>query len=236
MHQKTSLFVCVLSMVCLSGCFSFSLFKETTDQTKKETTTSKENIDVKGTIIIDPEQQKEPDPLNPEPELQVVIGGKTIKVPNHSRVELKIDVENEDTTDSVTTMISKFRLDSRHGQLIIWGAVLFAVGLLMMWLGLFKLGTGACIMGGGLIGIAIMVDKYPFLILIFMCMVVIAIAYFIYQSVQVKNEKENGSVLKKVMRAVDLVPEAKDKVKQKLKEDDNSAKIREVTKRIDKSE
>ena len=230
--KKTSLYLTLFISLTLSGCGNFSVFNSKTDENRNEKVTSKENIDVKGTILIDPNEQKEPDPLKPTPPMRVIVGGKTIEVPNHSRVELKIDVENEDTSNTVTTIISKFKLDTKHGQLIIWGAVLFAVGLFLMWMRVFKLGIGACLMGRGMIGIAVLVQQYPQVIFAFMAFVVVGIAYFVWQSLQIEQRKEDAKVLKKVMNAVEVVPEAKEKVKQVLREDDDSAKIREVTKRI----
>ena len=236
MKRLVVIFIC---LCLLSGCWRnpFSRIPkgnkgEATqrDTEKKKTTgTITGEIELPGPELPEDYEDKKP--------LKIKADGVDVELPAGTKGKLKIGAQTNIQTTSLTSMISSWKLNSAPVQLTVFGGILVAVGIGLVIFGMSKIGIACAGMGGSLIACAIMINNYPWVVLIVMGLALVAGGYFLYN--QYKKKKIEGEsvdqmmVLSKLCKLIERMPEdIIDKyIKEPLKEDDDSAVIREITRR-----
>lgn len=233
----TSLVLCLT--LSLGGCGISGLFGSKVpsgnqgEVAQEETTKSKASGNIRGKVKL-PSETVLDKSGRPLPNQTVKIDGIETSIPAGSQGELEIDGDGNTSSYTLNSLLTKWKINSAPTQLFVFGAVLVAIGIVLCYFGAWNLGLGAVVGGFALIGCGILIDKYPFVILIVIGVALIAAGIYIYH--WWKLQKASGAaddrlmVLQKLTSQIDQLSSAdKDKIKAALKEDDLSAKIREVT-------
>jgi hypothetical protein len=233
----TSLILCLT--LSLGGCNFDGIFGKRVPKgnqgqiEQEETTKSKSSGNIKGKVRL-PESPLFDKSGRPLPNQTVKIDGIETSIPAGSQGELELDGDGNVTTYTLNSLLSKWKVNSAPTQLFVFGAVLVAIGIVLCYFGAWRLGIGAVCAGFSLIACGILIDKYPFVILIVIGIALVAAALYVYQWWKLQNTSGKADdrllVLQKLTAQIDLLStEEKAKIKAALKEDDLSAKIREVT-------
>lgn len=233
----TSLLLCLA--LSLGGCGFDGLFGKKVPSgnqgqvEQEETTKSKASGTIRGKVKL-PSEVLVDKSGRPLPNQTVKIDGIETSIPAGSQGELELDGDGNTSTYTLNSLLTKWKVNSAPTQLFVFGAVLVAIGIVLCYFGAWNIGLGAVVGGFALIGCGILIDKYPFVILIVIGVALVAAGLYIYQWWKLQNTTGKAEdrlvVLQKLAAQIDqLSAEEKAKVKAALKEDDLSAKIREVT-------
>lgn len=228
-----------LSLICFGGCSFKGLFGQKVPKgdvgqvQQEETTKLKATGTIKGKIKL-PTETAVDKTGRPLPNQTVKIDGIETSIPAGSQGELELDGDGNSSTYTINSLLSKWKINSAPTQLFVFGAVLVAIGIVLCYFGAWNLGLAAVVGGFSLIGCGIVIDKYPFVILIVIGVALLAAGVYVYH--WWKLQKTTGKaedrllVLQKLTAQIDqLSSEDKAKIKSALKEDDLSSKIREIT-------
>lgn len=231
-------------LICLTGCFSMDFDSpfgrkelpkgnETTVQTQEQRKT-KTRTDISGDISIDPLEMPE---LNPTPPVTLDIFDQKISIPRNSKVNLKVGTKEDEKSYAFMEIFSEYKKNSGPFQLFIFGGILVAIGIALTYFGLWKIGIGTAIAGFSLIGCGVLINTYPWIILIALLVLLGVGAYFVYLKIQsIKKEKENADqleTLKELTNQIGKLPEEElEKIKGALKDSDISSTIRKVTRKV----
>jgi hypothetical protein len=169
--------------------------------------------------------------------LKVRIDGVDMEVPSGTKGKIKVKTRGNTSSDSFMNITSSWKLNSAPVQLFVFGGILVAVGVALMFFGIWKIGLGCVAAGLSLIGCGVLINSYPWIVLIVLGIGLIIGAYYIF--VEYKKHKALNSVDKQdyvLTRLVNLIARLPDETqekyfKQPLREDDKSEVVREITKK-----
>lgn len=232
-----SLILCL--SLAISGCdipgiFGKAIPKGNQGQVEQqETNKSKVVGNIKGKIKL-PEKPILGTNGKPLPNQNVKIDGIEASLPQGSTGELSLSGEGNETTYTLNSLLTKWKINSAPTQLFVFGAVLVAIGVVLCYFGAWTIGLGAVCGGFALIACGILIDKYPFVILIVIGVALVAAAIYVYQWWKLQKTTDDSDnrmlVVQKLTQEIEkLSKEEKDKIKTALKQDDLSAVIRNVT-------
>jgi len=232
----------VLSLT-LSGCDTFSWSQKSripqgnagkaaqTDSEKK-----KVYGDLEGEIEL-PETSPRDKNGKPLPPMTIRIDGVDAELPAGTKGKFKLSASGKTSTTSWTELSSTWKINSAPTQLFVFGGFMVAAGIVLMFFGMWKLGLGVAAGGGALIGCGIMINQYPWVILIVLGVGLLAAGYYIYTEVHKKKLKgentDTNFVLEELINVLSDVPEdiLEKYVKQPLREHDQSSLIRDITRK-----
>jgi hypothetical protein len=171
------------------------------------------------------------------PQMKVRIDGVDMELPAGTKGKFKMSASGKTNTSSFTTIASEWKLNSAPVQLFVFGGIMVAVGGVLIFFGMWKLGIASIISGFSLIGCGIMINQYPWIVLVVIGLGFIAGVVFIWT--QYHKKKAHASVddqeyvLSKLSHAISKMPEEMvDKyIKDPLRKDDKSDLIREITRK-----
>lgn len=223
----------------ISGCGITGLFGQKVPSgnqgqvEQEETTKSKVSGNIRGKVKL-PEAPILDKSGRPLPNQTVKIDGIETSLPAGSQGELELDGDGNASTYTLNTLLTKWKVNSAPVQLFVFGSVLVAIGIVLCYFGAWGLGIAAAAAGLSLIACGILIDKYPFVVLIVVGVALVAAGLYIYQWWRLQNTSNKADdrllVLQKITQQIEnLSAEEKDKIKKALKEDDLSSKIREIT-------
>lgn len=230
------LFCCMFLFGCENNPFRRIPTGNKGEATQQDTEKRKVIGEITGEIELPDSPELDERGLERKP-MKVKADGVDIELPAGTKGKLKIGVSGNTTTTSLTSMMSSWKVNSAPVQLMVFGGICVAVGVGLMFFGMWKLGIACSGMGGSLIACAILINNYPWVVLIIIGLCIIAGIYFLYN--QYKKKKSEGDnidymmVLTKLSTLIDKMPEdiIEKYIKTPLKEDDDSLIIREITRR-----
>lgn len=165
------------------------------------------------------------------------IDGIDGEVPAGTKAKVKMSAKGKATTSSFTEIASSWKINSAPVQLFVFGGIMVAVGCVLMFFGMWYLGMGVSIGGGALIGCGILINEFPWVILIVIGVGILAAGYYIYTEVKKKKvlgeNRDKGFVLEELVDAVSNLPDdvLEQYIKKPLREHDDSVLIREITRK-----
>jgi len=165
------------------------------------------------------------------------IDGVDGEVPAGTRAKFKMSASGKTTTSSLTEIASTWKLNSAPVQLFVFGGLMVAAGAVLMFFGMWKLGVGISVGGGALIGCGIVINEFPWVILVVIGVGLVAATYYIYTEVHKKKlsgeNKDTNFVLEELVDAVSDLPSEilEEYIKKPLREHDDSTLIREITRK-----
>jgi len=172
-----------------------------------------------------------------QPQYKFRIDGVDGEVPAGTKAKFKMSASGKTSTSSWTELSSEWKINSAPTQLFVFGGFMVAAGCVLMFLGMWKLGLGLSFAGGALIGCGVMINQYPWVILIVIGISLVAAAYYIYTEVYKKKLKgentDTNFVLEELLDVLSTVPNdiLEEYVKKPLREHDKSNIIRDITSR-----
>ena len=232
------LFLVIIVSMFLTGCSMEDLFGNRVQKgdkgsisqelrQKKETTS-----EISGTVFIDPQIHPE---LRSSPPLDITIGEKTLRIPSNAVVKLNVGVKEDVDEDTINKLFTSWKANSAPVQLFIFGSILVAVGVGLFWIGMARIGIASGIMGITLIGCGILINSYPWVVLIVIGLGLVGGVYFIFNQYKKKSiEGENQDTFLTVKKLCELITSLPNDIldeyiKKPLKEDDKSALFRKIT-------
>jgi len=180
-------------------------------------------------VVEDPEDLKQP--------WVIKVDGVDVQVPYGTKGEFEVKTVGSSSLDSFTEMVSSWKLNSAPVQLFIFGGILVAVGVVLIIFGMVKVGIMCIGAGFALITCGVLINQYPWIFLIVFGVGAIAGIYFIYIQFKKKSTIQENTdqqyVLEKLVDLVARLPEEFQEkyFKQPLKEDDQSAMVRRITRK-----
>jgi len=240
MFKKTLLLICIAFTISM-GCIKTNnpgRIPTGNEGNASQTDTIRNRIigDIEGEIEL-PEDLLLDTAGKPYPPYRIRIDGVDTEVPVGSKGKFKLSASGKTSTDSFTSMTSTWKLNSAPVQLFVFGGIMVAVGVVLMFFGMWWLGMGVSAGGASLIACGIMINQYPWVVLIVIGVGLVAAAYYIYVENKKKNllgeNKNTNFVLEELTEILsDMPTELLDKyVKQPLREHDKSALIKDVTRK-----
>jgi len=172
-----------------------------------------------------------------QPPYKFRIDGVDGEVPAGTKAKFKMSASGKSSSSSWTEMSSEWKINSAPTQLFVFGGFMIAAGAVLMFMGMWKLGLGLSVAGGALIGCGIMINQYPWVILIVIGVSLVAAGYYIYTEVNKKKLKgentDTNFVLEELVDVLSDVPHdiLEKYIKTPLREHDQSNLIREITRR-----
>jgi hypothetical protein len=172
----------------------------------------------------------------PLPNQKIRIDGVDAELPVGSKGKFILSASGRSSLDSFTAMSSTWKLNSAPVQLFVFGGIMVAVGGVLMFFGMWRLGLAAIIGGVSLIACGIMINQYPWVVLIVVGIGLIAAVYYVYMEIRKKSllgeSQDVNFVLEELTNVLSDMPEdlLEQYVKQPLREHDQSGLIRQITK------
>jgi len=207
------MFVCLMLVGCSSSFFKIARIPQGNQGEATQSDKKTERIigSIEGEVELpeSPITNKNGDPL---PNQKIRIDGVDAELPVGSKGKFKISANGKTTLDSITEISSSWKLNSA------------------LWLG-----VGISAGGLGLIGCGILINQYPWVVLIVLGLGLVGSGYYIYVELTKKKlvgeREDNGYVLEELTRAIDNMPEdvLETYIRKPLREHDQSSLIRKVT-------
>jgi hypothetical protein len=173
----------------------------------------------------------------PLPNQKIRIDGVDAELPVGSKGKFRLSADGRSSLDSFTEMSSSWKLNSAPVQLFVFGGIMVAVGVVLMFFGMWWLGMGISAGGASLIACGIMINQYPWVVLIVIGVGLVAAGYYIYVEHRKKNllgeNKDTNFVLEELVEAISEMPHdmLDEYIKKPLREHDQSDLIRQITRR-----
>jgi len=203
---------------------------------QKDTEKTKVYGDIEGEFVLPEEPLMDSAGAMQKP-LKFRIDGVDAEVPAGTKGKFKMSASGKSTTSSFTEITSKWQVNSAPTQLFVFGGFMIAAGIILMFFGMWWLGMGLSIGGGSLIACGIMINQYPWVILIVIGVCLICAAYYLYVELNKKKlsgeNQDTSFVLSELVDILSDVPNdiLEKYIKQPLREHDQSSLIREITKK-----
>jgi hypothetical protein len=165
------------------------------------------------------------------------IDGVDGEVPAGTRAKFKMSASGKTTTSSLTAIASTWKLNSAPVQLFVFGGLMVAAGTVLTFFGMWKLGMGVGAGGASLIACGVVINEFPWVILVVIGVGLLAAGYYIYTEVKKKKlsgeNKDTNFVLEELVDAVSKLPNEvlEEYIKKPLREHDDSTLIREITRK-----
>jgi len=222
--KKIILVTLMLMLIPFGGC------KRSEGEAKTKT---KEEQKITG--AINGEIELPNPPIEDDKPITIKADGAVMTLPPGTTGKLEVSTNAVYSLDSISEVITTYKLTSGSSQLILFGGVLVAVGVVLIIFGMVKIGIAAMGAGFSLVACSVLISTYPWVFLIVALIALCVGAYFIYTEYKKKKvtgeSKDRMYVLEKMAALVERLPaEFQDKYfKQPLREDDKSAKVRDIT-------
>jgi hypothetical protein len=236
--KRFILIMCLFFGMTSSGCTMTGLFGKRVQKgnegqvAQEETLKSKSSGNIQGKIVL-PHAPVLDNAGKPLPNQTLKIDGIETSLPAGSTGILEIEGDGNVSASSLNSLLSKWKLNSALTGLIVFGAVLIAVGCILIYLGAVGLGVAALIAGFSLIGCSVLVEKYPLVILGIVLIGIIIGIYFVYHYFKTRNasqvKEDSIMVIARIAAEIEKLPkEVQEQIKENLKKDDNSATIKQI--------
>ena len=240
MKKYFSISLVFILLVSGSGCSRnpFRRIPQNTTGTSREEETKKSQItgNISGEITL-PAEIMIDRRGRPLPNVKIRVDGVDAEIPAGSTGTLRIDAEGKQETSSIVSIITSWKLNSAPVQLMLFGGIAVAVGVGLLIFGMTKIGIACIGMGMSLIGCSILINNYPWVVLVVIGLALLIGVYFFYNQLSKKRVEgecdKQMCVLTKLCRAIDKMPKdiIDEYIKKPLKIDDDSHIIREITRR-----
>lgn len=240
MYKRIILILLLSSFLC-SGCLltkdNASRIPQGNKGEASQSDTKKEKVigSIEGEIEL-PEIPALDENGIPLPNQKIRIDGVDAELPVGSKGTFKLSASGSSSWDSFTEMSSSWKLNSAPVQLFVFGGFMVAAGVILMVFGMWKLGLGVASGGAALIGCGIMINQYPWVVLIVIGVGLLATGYYVYTEYNKKKvvgeKRDTEFVLEELTHVLSNMPDnlLETYVKQPLRESDNSSLIRRITK------
>lgn len=250
MYRKIGLGLTLLIILLVTGgCFSlFSTKKEEfpTGNVGSAGRQEKENEKIIGEISGEIElPELSDDVVAIGKPMRIKVDGAEAELPSGTKGKLQIGVNNTSSSYSWNEFASSWKINSAPVQLFVFGGVIVAVGIGLIFFGLSRIGIAAVASGAALIACGVVINSYPWVILIIVGLSLIVGGYFLYT--EYRKKKLEGEtidqfyVLERITDVISKLPNdiIEKYIKAPLKEDDNSGLVRKITRKargLDKEE
>ena len=233
------LLVCIL-FVTLTGCgkwkFPNARVPRGNDGTAEQSDSEKKKVwgEIEGEFEF-PEKPLMDAAGEVRPPWKFRIDGVDGEVPAGTKAKFKMSASGKTTSSSWTEIASSWNANSAPAQLFVFGGIMVAVGVALCFFGLWYLGLGVGAGGGALIACGVLINEFPWVILIVIGVGLLAAGYYIYIEVKKKKllgeNKDTGFVLEELVDIISEMPdELREKyIKQPLREHDQSTLVRDIT-------
>lgn len=193
---------------------------------------SQTTADISGTIEFEPIPEGS---VQSKP-VEVKAAGKTITVPSHAKGKIEIGVKDKTNTYNFGEIVTSWKKHSGTMVLTVMGGLMLLGAVVLCYFGMWKLGGAVGIAGVLLITCAVLIDSFPWIFLIVAILLLIIAGYIIYafvkrSHIEDKHDDVFGTV-EAIGHAINKLPkEIQEEVKHELRTHDNSATIREITRK-----
>lgn len=232
----------ILFLILLSGCGRWGS-KDTRIPTgnkgqAKQSDSEKTKIygDLEGEITL-PEMPLFDDSGRLMAPIKIRVDGVDAELPAGSKGTFKLRASGNSSTYSWTEVSSEWKINSAPTQLFVFGAIMVAAGVILIFFGMTWLGLGVGSGGAALIGCGIMINQYPWVILIVIGIGLVSAGYYLYTTYKKKalvgENKDTNFVLEELTEVLSDMPDdlLETYVKQPLREHDKSDLIRQITRK-----
>ena len=119
--------------------------------------------------------------LGNDPPVVIEIFGEKIKVPKNAKINLTFKTQREKVQKEWYEYIGTFKASKKLVALLITGAFCLAGGAALMFFGSWKIGGAMMTFGLCLIACGVAIDKYPWVFLIVLGLIIVGLGFLIYQ-------------------------------------------------------
>ncbi len=236
------LFLILILFTCIMGCDKFKFSNQRIPSgndgkaSQQDSTKQKVYGEMEGEFELPVKTLVDKSGI-PFPPQKIRIDGVDAELPAGTKGVFKFSASGKNESYSFTDVSSTWKLNSAPVQLFVFGGIMVAGGVVLMFLGLHWLGIAISAGGGSLIACGVLINQFPWVVLIVACVCLIGIGYYLYTAISKKRllgeNKDTNFVLEELVDVVsDLPHEVLEKeIKNPLREHDSSDLIRKITRR-----
>jgi len=194
-------YLTVIALLLAAGCSNMFMESKTEQTTKTQTSrlvAADFDLEYDPTILDQPYA----------PPMDIQIFDEVMRIPPNAKVKASFTSDRSRNQQAWYEYIGTVEMSRQMTGLLAAGALFMALGALLAYYGRWKLGAGVALFGLILITCGVAIDRYPWVFLVVMILVLVGIGYLAYEFVK---SKQQSTTLKKIVERVEslklIVPE-----------------------------